>query len=301
MIYICEKCGLVYKAEYQPTECETCGCTYIRKADEREVSKELKIKYILYNSEIIFDLEKEQKEHIEMDKVYFKGLRNIAKQLDEIGFPDGKDVAMYIMEEDKTKLELSVDEIETAKYILRLIGANGDARVHAGQIANGISTGCEEIKNVYKFLLNVGYSEEQLQKFYSKDQSAFCYKRTNLEKQFDYLEKIGLSHEQVLDVFLDTIYLGYDETKERCETVLKYFDNQMVYTLGKKYLFYGYYTDPVDGIEYIVEHLGVEKAEKLFLEQDMILYLWKEKYQRNDWTHGTQHKEAIQIINKYLE
>ena len=37
MIYICEKCGIVYKAEYQPIECESCGCTYIRKADEREV------------------------------------------------------------------------------------------------------------------------------------------------------------------------------------------------------------------------------------------------------------------------
>ena len=37
MIYICEKCGIAYKAEYQPAECETCGCTYIRKADDREV------------------------------------------------------------------------------------------------------------------------------------------------------------------------------------------------------------------------------------------------------------------------
>ncbi|MGN0179470.1 MAG: hypothetical protein ACI4DY_08535 [Monoglobaceae bacterium] len=37
MIYVCEKCGIVYKAEYQPTECESCGCTYIRRADEKEV------------------------------------------------------------------------------------------------------------------------------------------------------------------------------------------------------------------------------------------------------------------------
>lgn len=37
MIYICEKCGMVYRAEVQPEECETCGCTFIRKADEREV------------------------------------------------------------------------------------------------------------------------------------------------------------------------------------------------------------------------------------------------------------------------
>lgn len=37
MIYICEKCGIVYNADYHLTECESCGCTYIRKADEREV------------------------------------------------------------------------------------------------------------------------------------------------------------------------------------------------------------------------------------------------------------------------
>lgn len=38
MIYICEKCGMVYKADYHPTECECCGCTYIRKADDREIA-----------------------------------------------------------------------------------------------------------------------------------------------------------------------------------------------------------------------------------------------------------------------
>lgn len=37
MIYICEKCGVAYKADYHPIECESCGCTYIRKADDREV------------------------------------------------------------------------------------------------------------------------------------------------------------------------------------------------------------------------------------------------------------------------
>ena len=37
MIYICEKCGIAYKTDCQPTECESCGCTYIRRADDREV------------------------------------------------------------------------------------------------------------------------------------------------------------------------------------------------------------------------------------------------------------------------
>ena len=110
--------------------------------------------------------------------------------------------------------------MEAAKYILELIGTNGDARVHPGQIACGIGSNREEIKKVYDFLVKIGYSKEQLDKFYSKNQSAFCYKCIDLEKQFDYLKNIGLSQEQALDVFLDTIYLGYDETKQRCETVL---------------------------------------------------------------------------------
>ena len=37
MIYICEKCGMVYNANYHPIECDSCGCTYMRRADEREV------------------------------------------------------------------------------------------------------------------------------------------------------------------------------------------------------------------------------------------------------------------------
>lgn len=37
MIYICEKCGMTYNADFHPTECLSCGCTYIRRAEEREV------------------------------------------------------------------------------------------------------------------------------------------------------------------------------------------------------------------------------------------------------------------------
>lgn len=36
MLYICEKCRMVYNADYNLIECESCGCTYMRRADERE-------------------------------------------------------------------------------------------------------------------------------------------------------------------------------------------------------------------------------------------------------------------------
>lgn len=29
---------MVYSADVTPTECEFCGCTYIRKADDREIA-----------------------------------------------------------------------------------------------------------------------------------------------------------------------------------------------------------------------------------------------------------------------
>ena len=38
MIYICEKCGMLYKDDYQLDECESCECTYIRKGDERGIA-----------------------------------------------------------------------------------------------------------------------------------------------------------------------------------------------------------------------------------------------------------------------
>lgn len=38
MIYICEKCRMVYKADFEPTECEACGCTLLRKADDKEIA-----------------------------------------------------------------------------------------------------------------------------------------------------------------------------------------------------------------------------------------------------------------------
>ena len=37
MIYICEKCNMVFNADHTLEECEACGCTYIRRADENEV------------------------------------------------------------------------------------------------------------------------------------------------------------------------------------------------------------------------------------------------------------------------
>ena len=38
MIYICEKCNMVFQTEFTLTECECCGCTFVRKAEDREIA-----------------------------------------------------------------------------------------------------------------------------------------------------------------------------------------------------------------------------------------------------------------------
>ena len=63
MIYICEKCGIVYKAKYQPTECESCGCTYIRKADEREVLEKIGSMLLDKDESILLKGERGAKHH----------------------------------------------------------------------------------------------------------------------------------------------------------------------------------------------------------------------------------------------
>lgn len=63
MIYICEKCGIVYNAEYQPTECESCGCTYIRKAVEREVMEIVGSMLLNTDESILLKEERSVKHH----------------------------------------------------------------------------------------------------------------------------------------------------------------------------------------------------------------------------------------------
>ena len=63
MIYICEKCGIVYNAEYQLTECESCGCTYIRKADEREVMEIVGSMLLSTDESILLKEERSVKHH----------------------------------------------------------------------------------------------------------------------------------------------------------------------------------------------------------------------------------------------
>jgi len=234
-----------------------------------------------------------------MDEKYYKTWRNITKQLKNIGVPDAQGVAMIIADSYGDKMELSEEELKTAQFMLNFIEEREERAVDSLSIARGICSDLKEIKKVYVSFYKIGYSKEEIHEFYKRTPSIYAYTVIEFEKLNMYLCELGLSPIEVKDVFLKAVRIGYDETKARCETVLKYFDKKMVYELGKNFLFYAYYTDPIDCIEYIVDRLGLKLAENILNNEPMLLFLWKEKYQRNDWTHGPQHKEAMELIEKY--
>lgn len=234
-----------------------------------------------------------------MDEKYCKTWRNITKQLKNIGVPDAQGIAMIIADSYGDKMELTKEEIKTAQFILNFIEEREERSVDSLSIARGICSDLKEIKRVYVSFYKIGYSKDEVYEFYKKTPSIYTYTVQEFEELNEYLYELGLSPVEVKDVFLKTVRIGYEETKARCETVLKYFDNKMVYELGKDFLFYAYYTDPIDCIEYIVDRLGLNGAEKILNNEPMLLFLWKDKYQRNDWTHGPQHKEALELIEKY--
>lgn len=234
------------------------------------------------------------------DKNYFKGYRNIIRQLEEIQFPEAHNIAMYIMERDNNKTELSYEEVETAKYIKKIAGYRGDEETLSdGAVSHAICLNRKCIEDMYMFLAEKGYTSRDIKEFYKKNSIAFYYDANEMKDSFDYLLNLNLSSEQVKNIFMQAICVGNGSLKDRCECVMKYFNLDTLYLLAQGYLFYLYYTDPVDGIEYIVNELGVDKALELLANEEMFLYLWKEKWQRNDWVHGKQHREALEIVEKY--
>lgn len=235
-----------------------------------------------------------------MDKAYFVGYRNITQQLLSMGFPEAKSIAIHIVDKYKNKIRLTDDELEIAKYLKNFLYSDtDDISINEGAITRVFENTKEDICKMIEYLYRCGYSEGKVRSFYRKNPVALYCNDKEMKAIFEYLCSIGLNNEQVINVFLKAICIGLENVKMRCEHVLKYFDISVLYTLSQGYLFYIYYTDPIDAINYIVDKLGIEKSRDLLKEEDLFLYLWKEEWQRCDYVHGKQHKEALLIVEKY--
>lgn len=231
---------------------------------------------------------------------YIEQLRIISKQLESISFPESRRVAAELIEVFKIE-ELTEIQIDTARFLVEFLSLKDSANKILYAIGGAIQNGKEEIINTYKFLLSVGYDEDTIKDYYNKTAVVLTRDYASVKEQYDYLVKIGFTDEEIKDCFLYALSLGKEYMLSRCELVLKYFNKDLLAILAKGYLFYFYFNDPEDCIEYIVKFLGKEKAEQVLREETELLYLWKSKFYRDEYVLGNQHNEAMYIIKKYTE
>lgn len=171
----------------------------------------------------------------------------------------------------------------------------GNYYIAAFAIINGI----EELEAVWAFLLAFGYPESRIKDYFTVCSDAFSLKVANLKAILDYFISIGLTKEQILKIFLSAIQSSPEYVKEASECVLKYYDVELLLTLGEGFLFHNVYSDPISAIETVHKILGTELSRKLLENEEDFLYQFKEEFYQNDPTLPMPHSEALEIIEKY--
>lgn len=234
-------------------------------------------------------------------EIYYRNLMRISRQLEEIGFPCESAVAEEINKVHREKEQLSNDEIRTALCIKMISDYNSEDMIDPYHCSYAILRGTTRLFDICKFLKNVGLNKNEVKIAFKRNSQLLMYDLEYLRDSYEILKNYGLNEFQIKEVFVDAVCVGKDECELRCACVRKYFPKEMLYMLAKKWLFYRYYTDPADCIEYLVTELGKGKATELLTNEEGILYLWKEKHQRSDTAHGIQHNEALETIEKYRD
>ena len=234
-------------------------------------------------------------------EIYYRNLMRISRQLEKIGFPCESAVAEEINKAQRDKEKLSEDEIETALCIKMISDYNSEDMIEPYHCSYAILHGTNRLFDTCKFLKNIGLNKNEVKIAFKRNSQLLMYDLEYLRDSYEILKNYGLNEFQIKEVFVEAVCVGKDECELRCACVRKYFPKEMLYMLAKKWLFYRYYTDPADCIEYLVAELGKGKATELLTNEKSILYLWKEKYQRSDIAHGIQHNEALEIIEKYRD
>ena len=230
---------------------------------------------------------------------YIEQLKIMTKQLESISFPEARRVAAELIEVFKIE-ELTEKQVDTAQFLVEFLSLKDSANRILYAIGGAIQNGKEEIIKTYNLLLSIGYDDKKIKDYYNKTAVVLTRDYASVKEQYDYLVKIGFTDEEINDCFLYAISLGKEYMLSRCELVLRYFNKDLLVQLAKGYLFYFYFNDPEDCIEYIVNFLGKEKAEQVLRGESELLYLWKSKFYRDEYVLGNQHDEAMYIIKKYI-
>lgn len=118
---------------------------------------------------------------------------------------------------------LSKEELETVMWLAQILPKDEDKVPPAGLIAELILLGrrnCENAMETVADLLEVDVSE--VYRYAERDCFILLVTKERAEAVFAYLKGIGMTREQIREVYFEAVLLGEYSLRERCETALTY-------------------------------------------------------------------------------
>ena len=219
----------------------------------------------------------------------------IRRELEKAGFYEAEAVARCILKRHPEMGGLTESEFLAAKLIAELLELDYNIEINSEDIATAVLSGEDKLLKIIFCLRDFGFTPDEIRELFQNDNSMLNVSVENIKEITAYLKGLGICRATVRDVLYDALKIGFDEVKSRCETVLEYFS---VKTLKKlSYLFCSKHTSPKECIRYAVSVCGVNKAEKLLTENEMLLFWYKDEEERQN-PFQTQHAHALELIEK---
>lgn len=238
-----------------------------------------------------------------MDRI--RMAHKLGRELQEyVSIKNARTVASYWVEkqQDRQLDYLDDNDKETIDLIASIVDLKSTDNPMG--IADAIIVGKEKIQETLDFLIELGYSEDELKEHYSKNIDSFVKEKSEIEKTVEYFKSIELDNETIKEILLTANKIGLEETKKRVGLALNIFNakNFVCFLIKERNLFYPhYYVDPVDCLETIAKELDVDTARTLLEQEYMFIYYWKNKDYRKDFTYGPQFQEALKTLEQYKQ
>ena len=151
-----------------------------------------------------------------------------------------------------------------------------------------------------------GFSENVVFKWYEDKLEMFYVTKEMVNELVQYIS--SLFDERVCKAaFKDAILIGVDEAKRRIDGLISYtgkFAQEIMYFLylknpGNSYLFYPYYTDPVEAIVHLRKYFDEETTAHILISDQWYLYVYKDKAYHSSSHYNHDHEYIAKLVAAY--
>lgn len=151
-----------------------------------------------------------------------------------------------------------------------------------------------------------GFTEDSVCKWYEGYTDMFFVTKKTVNEFAEYIS--DLFDVQICKaLFREAIVLGVDEAKRRVDGLIAHTGvyakeilyNQYIKVPGNTYLFYPYYTDPVDAIAHLRENFDEETTAHILVSDTWYLYVYKHKAYHDAPHYNHDHKYISDLIDTY--